>query len=76
MPVVDKLLFFNMVFNRFMNTFVNVSILLHVIFVLSIFGLIKINPDIIIIKCSVWLILIIMPIFAADNLSLLQKEGC
>lgn len=49
MPVVDKLLFFNMVFNRFMNTFVNVSILLHVIFVLSIFGLIKINPDIIII---------------------------
>lgn len=76
MPVVDKLLFFNMVFNRFMNTFVNVSILLHVIFVLSIFGLIKINPDIIIIKRSVWLILIIMSIFAADNLSLLQKEGC
>lgn len=76
MPVVDKLLFFNMVFNRFMNTFVNVSILLHVIFVLSIFGLIKINPNIIIIKRSVWLILIIMSIFAADNLSLLQKEGC
>ena len=76
MPVVDKLLFFNMVFNRFMNTFVNVSILLHVIFVLSIFGLIKINPNIIIIKSSVWLILIIMYIFAADNLSLLQKEGC
>lgn len=76
MPVVDKLLFFNMVFNRFMNTFVNVSILLHVIFVLSIFGLIKINHNIIIIKRSVWLILIIMSIFAADNLSLLQKEGC
>lgn len=76
MPVVDKLLFFNMVFNRFMNTFVNVSILLHVIFVLSIFGLIKINPNVIIIKRSVWLILIIMSIFAADNLSLLQKEGC
>ena len=76
MPVVDKLLFFNMVFNRFMNTFVNVSILLHVIFVMSIFGLIKINPNIIIIKRSVWLILIIMSIFAADNLSLLQKEGC
>lgn len=65
-----------MVFNRFMNTFVNVSILLRVIFVLSIFGLIKINPNIIIIKSSVWLILIIMYIFAADNLSLLQKEGC
>ena len=76
MPVVDKLLFFNMVFNMFMNTFVNVSILLHVIFVLNIFGLIKINPNIIIIKRSVWLILIIMSIFAADNLSLLQKEGC